>query len=221
MSRGIPSQKAIDAAVAIARTRGQVIFLKDYPGSACDFLVITPYGIIAVCVRRTRQIRADIAEIAMVFNDTLNRIRAVDHCPGIWCEFWLWSPYGTMRFFAVDGFRLTELSLAGLPLAPVVTGRFAGQPAHPAEAPGNLSAGTPAGTPGSPGPAPGAAPEQKNPGPAPGVPGRPAATEPHFIRFLRRRNAEVRQKKEEESRQTGKGPAAGTPPGAGDDALPT
>jgi hypothetical protein len=83
----MPSKKAFDAAVGIAGTRGEVIFLKTWPGSACDFLIRTPYGIIAVSVRRTRRIRADIAEIAMEYNETLNQIRAADHCPGIWCEF--------------------------------------------------------------------------------------------------------------------------------------
>ena len=108
MSKGMPSQKAFDAAVAIAGTRGEVIFLKTWPGSACDFLIRTPYGIVAVTVRRTRRIRAGIDEIAYEYRETLNLIRAADHCPGIWCEFWLWSPYGTMRFFEIDGFRLTS-----------------------------------------------------------------------------------------------------------------
>lgn len=213
MSKGIPSKKAFDAAVVIAGTRGQVIFLQDRPGSFCDFLVLTPYGILAVCVQRTRRIRADIAEIAMEFNETLNTIRAADHCPGIYCEFWLWSPYGTMRFFEVEGFRLTELSLTGLPLVPSVTGKFAGQPGDRTVEPENLPGLVQAGQADSPEKGAGAATGRKNPAtvsPAP-APAQPAPAEPHYIRFLRRRNAEI-QRKKEEATVTGGKPVAGPAP---------
>ena len=205
----MPSKKAFDAAVAIAGTRGEVIFLKTWPGSACDFLIRTPYGIIAVSVRRTRRIRAGIDEIAYEYRETLNLIRAADNCPGIYCEFWLWSPYGTMRFFEIDGFRLNELSLTGLPLVPLVTGRFAGQPDTCKQTPATMPDTGRAGQPDSPEKVPGAAPHQKNPAAVSlfPPPARPAPAEPPSIRFLRRRNAEI-QRKKEEARAAGGGPGA-------------
>jgi hypothetical protein len=213
MSKGMPSKKAFDAAVAIAGTRGQVIFLQDRPGSFCDFLVLTPYGIIAVCVRRTRRSRADIAEIAREFNGTLNTIRAADHCPGIYCEFWLWSPYGTMRFFEVEGLRLTELGLTGLPLVPAVTGKFTGAAIHRTEMPAILSGIVQAGQPDSPEKGAGTATGRKNPAAVSLVPApaQPVPTEPHYIRFLRRRNAEIQRKKEGAAVTIGK-PVAGPAP---------
>jgi hypothetical protein len=217
MSRGKPSRKAFDAAVAAAKARGQVIFLRTYPGSACDFLIVTPYGIVAVCVRRTRRVQADIAEIAMAHNETLNGIRAADHCPGVSCEFWLWSPYGTMRFFLVEGPGLIELSPHGLPLVPPVTGRFAGQPANCTGSSENIPDNAPAGLRSFPGNTPAALP-------AAPAPGKPAVRDPPYLRFLRRRNAEIQRRKEEESLATGRGTAAGAsplPPQARDDVSPT
>ena len=209
MSKGMPSKKAFDAAVAIAGTRGQVIFLQDRPGTACDFFVLTPYGIIAVCVRRTRRIRAGIDEITYEYRETLNLIRAADNCPGVYCEFWLWSPHGTMRFFEVDGFRLTELSLTGLPLVPSVSGRFTGLPDTCRKTPAPLPDSGHAGQTNFPEKVSGTAAGQKNPAalslvPAPAL---PAPAEPHYIRFLRRRNAEI-QRSKEESRDTGGEPGA-------------
>jgi hypothetical protein len=224
MSKGMASKKAFDAAVASAGTRGQVIFLQDRPGSFCDFLVATPYGIVAVCVRRTRRIRADIAEIAMEFNGTLNTIRAADHYPGIYCEFWLWSPYGTMRFFEVDGLRLTELGPAGLPLVPTVTGKFAAAAINRTEMPAILPGIAPAGQEISPEKIPGSAPGPADPaaGPAAPAPARPAPAEPHYIRFLRRRNAEILRKKEEATATVGKPVAGPAPvqPGPGEGGSP-
>ncbi|MCK9580304.1 MAG: hypothetical protein M0Q92_07615 [Methanoregula sp.] len=224
MSKGIPSKKAFDAAVAIASTRGQITFLQDWPGSFCDFLVMTPYGILAVSVKRTRRIRAEVAEIAMDFNETLNMIRAADHCPGIYCEFWLWSPYGTMRFFEVEGFRLTELGLTGLPLVPLVTGKFSGQPGNSTETPATLPGIVQAGQTDSPEKGPGTTTGRKNPAAISLVPApaQPAPPEPHYIQYLRHRNAEI-QRKNEEAAVTGGKPVAGpTPvlPGPGEEGSP-
>ena len=210
VKKGRVSKKAFDAAVAIAGTRGEVIFLQDRPGSFCDFLVFTPYGIIAVTVRRTRRIRAGIDDIAYEYRETLNQIRSADTCPGVWCEFWLWSPYGAMRFFEIDGFRLNELSLTGLPLVPPVSTRFAGQPDTCTQKPAIIAGIAPAGQPDSPQNVPGAATGQKNPAavsPVP-APARPAPAESPAIRFLRWRNREIQRKKEQESRPAGGEPGA-------------
>jgi len=183
-----------------------VVFVRTWPGSACDFLILTPYGIVATCVRRTRRIRAGPEEIVQDFRETLNRIRVSGHCAGISSEFWLWCPYGTMRFFQLEGFTLVEISMAGLPLVPPVTGEIAGR--------SNKSPGTP----GSSGKKPDEPPgkdlgTEKKPGalagnnsqpenfsgaliknnPAPDFSGRPSSREPPYLRYLRRRNAEIPQ----------------------------
>jgi|GEM_PF-734811 len=245
MSRGKPSSRAFHAAVAAARARGMVVFVRTWPGSPCDFLLVTHQEIIAVCVRRSRRIQADTEELERNFQETLSRIRSADHCAGVACEFWLWSPYGTMRYFRLAGKGLIELDLFGQPLdagsikpgGPAAESMPAGPGRVPAPVciPGNPER-TPGGIPGKPDrmpeqpsdgmpdPAgPGGAPghpvlPEKNPGAGngPSLPAGPAKPdEPAPIRFLRRRNAGLQRRREEDARKAASppGPARGAPPG--------
>ena len=125
MSRGRLSQKAFDAALPVAQARGQIILLRYFPGAPYDFLIITAAGIIAVCTRRSRRLHGPLAEIAERYRDTVAMIGAAEFSPGVIREFWLWSPYGTMRFFRVNGPVLTEIDRQGVPVCPPVTGTFA------------------------------------------------------------------------------------------------
>jgi len=204
MSRGMPSAKALDAALAIARARGRVVIVHTWEGYDCDFLIDSPHGLSAVCIRRTRRIRASLAEIAEHYRETLNMIRAGGHCAGVACEFWLWSPYGSMRFFQVEGFGLVELTLLGIPLMPPVTAKFSGmmetRRKSPKKIPGTISADEKI----SPGNSPGA--DRKSPGPAGAGPAPGTTREPAPVRYLRWRNAELQRRKEE-----GRG-AGGSPP---------
>ncbi len=220
MSRGRASEQAFAAAVAVARARGQVVFVRAWPTSACDFLLLTPYGIVAVCVRRTRRIRAEPEEIVRDYRETLNRIRANGHCAGISTEFWLWCPYGTMRFFLLEGFTLVEISIFGLPLVPSVTGEIAGRSKKyqgasgspekkPAEPYGNNSVpgekpGTLAGKNSSLNHFPGAFGQDN---PAPNFSGRSRPRELPYLRYLRRRNAEIPEKSGEVAQRRSSDPA--------------
>jgi hypothetical protein len=225
MSRGMPSEKALDAARNIARARGRVVTVESWEGRDCDFLIEGPYGLAAITVRRTRRIRAGPAEIAERFRETLNAVRAGGHCGGVAGEFWLWSPYGTMRFFAVEGFELVELTRFGLPLMPPVTGKFSGMPATGQKTPKKNPGTAPAGA--------DTVPEQRTPEIIPGSDthagapcpagtsaGRPAPPEPLPVRYLRWRNAEIRRKEEEgktsAGQQKGPGPAHDPSGRAGD-----
>jgi hypothetical protein len=229
MSRGMPSAKALDAALTIARARGRVVIVQTWEGCDCDFLIDSPHGLSAVSVRRTRRIRASLAEIAEHYRETLNAIRAGGHCSGVACEFWLWSPYGSMRFFQLEGFGLVELTLLGIPLMPPVTAKFSGTPdskrKSAGKVPGNISDCENI----SPEKFPGA--DRKIPGPAGSgpAPGQAGIREPAPVRYLRWRNAELRQRKEE-GRVAGfplnpgssrDAPLAGGNPPAGGDDLPT
>jgi len=211
MSRGRSSKKAYDAAVAVAPARGQVIPVQSWPGSACHFLLITPQGIVSVCVQRTRRIQAEIGKILQDYRDTLNQIRGSAHCAGISKEFWLWCPYGTMRFFVIDGFTLEEISVFGLPLVPPVTEKFIRKSPEKSGSSKN-NPGVPAGSTPAPQPGPGPAGE---PGLVTPAASRPGAREPPYVRYLRKRNAPAGQEKEEAARARKK------PPGPGRNAPPS
>jgi hypothetical protein len=197
MSRGMPSEKALNAALYVARGRGRVVMVGSWEGRDCDFLIDSPYGLSAITVRRTRRIRASLAEIAERYRETLNAIRAGGHCGGVACEFWLWSPYGSIRFFAVEGFELLELTRFGLPLMPPVTEKFGSMPATGRKIPEKIPDAAAGGPKNLPEKMPDTNAKESTPGPADTAAGRPAPPEPAPVRYLRRRNAEIQRKKEE------------------------
>lgn len=224
MSRGKPSKKAFAAAVPVAQVRGQVIFLRHYPGTTCDFLISEPCELTVVTTRRSRRLHATVDEIVLQYHETLAGIRSAEHASGIARELWLWSPYGTMQFFWIEGAVLVEIDRSGVPLNPPVSAPIAAQKISGTNRPwknaGERPAGKNSGEP-EPGknnvpekiPVPGAGPESPGvpgsapaagvpgPAPAPAVPGSistPGPAGPHEpapVRFLRRRARERREAK--------------------------
>lgn len=127
MSRGIPSQKALNAALPVAQARGEVMFFRQDPGTPCNFLINYNGGGAVVHIRRTRRLYCTIPEIIAQNIEPLDRLRSAVLSPGITREFWLWSPYGTMRFFRVEDATLIELDRQGEPLKPPAGGFAAGK----------------------------------------------------------------------------------------------
>ena len=127
MSRGIPSQKALDAALPVAQARGEVMFFRQDPGTPCNFLINYAGGGVVVRIRRARRLYCTIPEIIAQNIESLDRLRSATLSPGITREFWLWSPYGTMRFFRVEDVGLIELDRKGEPLKPPGPGSAAGK----------------------------------------------------------------------------------------------
>ena len=127
MSRGIPSQKALDAALPVAQARGEVMFFRQDPGTPCNFLINYAGGGAVVRVRRARRLHCSVPEIVTQHSEPLNLLRSAKLSPGITREFWLWSPYGTMRFFRVEDDGLIELDRQGEPLKPLVPGSAGGK----------------------------------------------------------------------------------------------
>jgi hypothetical protein len=169
-----------------------VIFLRHYPGTTSDFLISTPGGIIAVCTRRARRLHGTLAEIAEFYRETLALVSAAELFPGILREFWLWSPYGAMRFFRMEGLVLNELDRQGVPLSPPVTGTFAGMKKDEVKSPKKNADGA---KPGEnffrkkdPDPETGI----KSPDISPPDPGRAGYRESAPVRYLKHRAREMR-----------------------------
>jgi hypothetical protein len=127
MSRGIPSQKALDAALPVAQARGEVMFFRQDPGTPCNFLINYAGGGAVVRIRRARRLHCTMHEIEAQNIEPLDLLRSARLTPGITREFWLWSPNGTMRFFRVQDAGLTELDRHGEPLKPPGPGSAAGK----------------------------------------------------------------------------------------------
>jgi hypothetical protein len=127
MSRGFPSQKALDAALPVAQARGEAMFFRQDPGTSGNLLINHAGGQVIVRIRRTRRLHCTIPEIVAQNIESLDLLRSATLSFGITREFWLWSPYGTMRFFRVEDDGLVELDRQGEPLKPLVPGSGAGK----------------------------------------------------------------------------------------------
>ncbi len=126
MTRGRRSDLALAAAVPVARMRGEVMFFEQRPGACFDLFASGPAGSSAIRVDRTLRIHGSPAEIAREHAEMIARISAAALAPGISRELWLWSPWGTMRFFRVEGETITELDRLGAERAPLMKGPLAG-----------------------------------------------------------------------------------------------
>jgi len=117
MTRGPLPEKAIKAALAIARARGIVSFCLRSRESVCDIVIHAPVQTINAIVRRCRRLYGPLAEMEYQFWESLARLRLVPENPCRSRELWACSPYGTFRFFRVMDDGLVELDSSGLSIA--------------------------------------------------------------------------------------------------------
>lgn len=221
MRRDRQSAKAVDAAIKIAQIRGEVKLFRQTPGNPFDIFISGPGGGAAICARRARCLHMSLAEIAIEYGEPLARIIAAAQTPGISHEFWLWSPYGSLRFFRIAGLVLIELDRLGMMRNPVVSftmqGRSGGAKGSVDAVPGkNITQEKLPDTP--------VTPQSSGSSPAP-PPGPATEREPHYIRYLRRRNRERSQSKDPPA-NPGKGSPdgevpGGDPPSVGGDISPS
>ena len=224
MSRGIPSQKALDAALPVAQARGEVMFFRQDPGTPCNFLINYAGGGVVVRIRRARRLHCTMPEIVTQNSESLDLLRSAVLSPGITREFWLWSPYGTMRFFRVEDAGLIELDRKGEPLKPLVFGlagrkKSAGQK-NPVQKTGNPASG-----------------KNESPEKSPGTIAQPPCTskpdheqsrtgesDPPAIRYLRRRARGTSHSPDQpaspEKRASDGGQPGENPPSVGDRISP-
>lgn len=194
MSRGPRSARALDAALPIAWRRGEVMFFGQRTGSCFDFMTPGPSGPAAVRVDRALSIHGTPAQIAAAHASSIDRMNAAALPPGLSRELWLWAPWGTMRFFRIEGQTITELDMLGNVRQPLVKGALAGK-MRPRWRKSRKKSGTPADPP-APGPVPDATAGASSPAPGLPAPAGSTVSEPAPIRYLRRRAAEMKRVKE-------------------------
>jgi hypothetical protein len=224
MTRGIPSQKALDAALHVAQARGEVMFFRQDPGTPCNFLINYAGGGVVVRVRRTRRLHCSVPEIAIQNIEPLDLLRSASLPPGITREFWLWAPSGSLRFFRVEDTGLIELDRHGEPLNSLVCGSDAGnksarqkntvQNSNKPESGKNESPEKPSGTIALPGCKSKPDPEQN----------RTGESDPPAIRYLRCRARGINQLPDQQAgpgeRMSDRGPLGEITPHVGDRISP-
>jgi hypothetical protein len=113
MTRGPIPRKAIEAALAYARTRGIVSICQRDGGNVCDIIVHVPGITIDAMIRRCRRLHGSLADMEWLFADAIARLRLVPDDPCRSRELWACSPYGVLRFFRVLQGGLVELGRDG------------------------------------------------------------------------------------------------------------
>lgn len=113
MKRGPPPTKGFNIAIPIAMGRGSVMLFQLLPNHVCDF-TITSNGIFALVriVAGTR-LHANIAEISWKYSGAITGLCTIPFGGPVSRELWLYSRYGTMRFFRVLETGLVEIDCHG------------------------------------------------------------------------------------------------------------
>jgi len=144
MKRGRPATRGLDNAITIARARGCTMRIMYGLESFCDLVVRTATHIIFIKARRMDRITAPIAEIEHECRALISELRMVPASAQILLELWIYSKYGTYRFFRIGASGLTEIGREGS------SATAPGQSACPGPQGGGPD--TPGLSPGAPGP---------------------------------------------------------------------
>lgn len=176
MKRGPLPAKGFDRAIPIALMRGRVMFYQPLPEYVCDFTILGNGLLALVRVMMMTRVHAPLAEIAWKYADAVAGLCTIAFGGPVSRELWLYSRYGTLRFFRVAETGLVEIDGYGLPFVngkPVIA-----QPAIAGVNP--LPSGPAVRAPGCPAPA--APPVAGPPGSGPYDPRSP------IVRWLRKKN---------------------------------
>ena len=108
--------RGINFALPVALRRGHVMVFLPSPVNIGEFLITGNGLFVMVGVRFARKIRATLHEIGVEFAEVITDLRLAPRTGPVSCELWLYSRYGTLRYFRVDDDALVEVDLYGLPL---------------------------------------------------------------------------------------------------------
>ncbi len=118
MSRGPLPEKAIAAALEVARARGVVSLCHRSRESVCDIVIHAKGVTVDAMIRRSRRLHCSLAEMECQFEEALARLRLVPEDPCRSRELWACSPYGVLRFFRVLKDGLVEIDSTGMLFLP-------------------------------------------------------------------------------------------------------
>jgi len=209
MRRGPPPAKGFDVAIPVALMRGDVMLFQRSPGNVCDF-TIAGNGILAmVRLMMILRLHATIAEITIEYATAVHGLCTIPFGGPVSRELWLYTRYGTLRFFRVTEAGLVEIDCFGFPF---VNGRSVTMlPAFPGA---NLPPAGPAAA-GQPGAGAGTA---RGPGPG-GRPALPGGLDPKspIVRWLVKKNAGKKQ--DDQSAAAGRTDPAGPERNTGEEMV--
>jgi|WetSurMetagenome_2_1015567.scaffolds.fasta_scaffold03562_14 hypothetical protein len=116
MSRGRPPSKGMDIALPVAKTRGRVVGLVQNGDTPGNFEIIVGGVVTFVGLCRADPFRCTPKEIETENRVRIARLRSVPASVHVLRELWIYSKYGSLRFFRVEDTWLLEIGPGGLPL---------------------------------------------------------------------------------------------------------
>ncbi|MCX6691154.1 MAG: hypothetical protein NTW33_03650 [Methanoregula sp.] len=128
MTRGRPVTKALDEALLIAKTRGDVMKFCPDTESACDMMIRTSVHLVFVRIKRVCKIRCTKEEIGAELQEWIILLRSFPVSESILCELWVYTKQNSWRYFRVGSSGLEEIGRDGNPVrqpekGPAITGR--------------------------------------------------------------------------------------------------
>ena len=169
MKRGPATNRGLRAAIPAALALGRVMLFVASAYYPCDFMIAGDGYLGIIRVRLSEKIRAEIDEIQRTYSHSIADLAPVPRGGPVSCELWLYSRYGTLRFFRITGDGIEEIDRSSI----LCKRKSAGDPGT-GSSPGSGTA--------TPDPVPLA--------PAGKVPGTAAPNGP-IIRWLKKRNAMI------------------------------
>jgi hypothetical protein len=143
MTRGRRPLNAIDEAVEIAGRRGSVEQVTGKRGRAFDFIIIEPYRIVFVKVKRSQTSFTYAPDVLHRYQREIASLHRVALTSVTTREFWVRSPNGTWQFFLIRHDSVMEIRADGMYIPceslPVRTGDLSGSPADGTNDPGSPS----------------------------------------------------------------------------------
>jgi len=116
MKRGAKYSQGLALAIPFALRRGHVMVFLAALLNLAEFLITGNGLFVLVRVRYARKIKAGVADIEAEFADAIAGLRLVPRTGPVSCELWVYSRYGTLRYFRVEDARLVEIDCCGTPL---------------------------------------------------------------------------------------------------------
>jgi hypothetical protein len=106
----------MDIALPVAKARGRVIELVQNGDTPGDIEIIVGGIVIFVSLCRADPFRCTPADIEAENRVRIARLRSVPASAHVLRELWIYSKYGSLRFFRVEDTWLLEIGPDGLPL---------------------------------------------------------------------------------------------------------
>ena len=109
--------RGIALALPIATRRGYVMVFIPSLFNLGDFIIAGSGWFVFVRIRFTQKISTDIRQVESDFSSAITGLKYVPRTGSVSCELWLYSRYGTLRYFRVASNAIEEIDCYGKPLA--------------------------------------------------------------------------------------------------------